>query len=140
MNKLKIPEKYTHCFFHVFSSFCLIFYFFAPKWDKKDGKTCKNKISTSKLGVHLQVKIYNYCFCVFHILSCSCFFRCCRKMFNTTCYPIMDIKGKPDRLPDGTPCYQGFCNMVRQKRNPGHEVNLFNCYFFSFVRSLKKCP
>jgi hypothetical protein len=24
----------------------------------------------------------------------------------------MDIKGKPDRLPDGTPCYQGFCNMV----------------------------
>lgn len=38
--------------------------------------------------------------------------RCCRRNLNSTCFPIMDTRGKPDRLPDGTPCYQGFCNMV----------------------------
>jgi len=28
----------------------------------------------------------------------------------------MDARGRADRLPDGTPCYQGFCNMGQCER------------------------
>ena len=38
--------------------------------------------------------------------------RCCRRNLNSTCFPIMDEKNKPDSLKDGTPCYQGSCNKV----------------------------
>ena len=51
---------------------------------------------------------------LFHHVICFSiyFFRCCRHNLNSTCFPIEE-HGRADRLPDGTPCYQGFCNMVR---------------------------
>ncbi|CAB4064239.1 ADAM17 [Lepeophtheirus salmonis] len=36
--------------------------------------------------------------------------RCCRERTNSSCYPALDQRGMEDQLPDGTPCYQGFCN------------------------------
>lgn len=42
--------------------------------------------------------------------------RCCRRNLNSTCFPIIDARGRADRLPDGTPCYQGFCNMGQCER------------------------
>lgn len=44
------------------------------------------------------------------------FCRCCRKNLNSSCFAITDVHGRPDRLPDGTPCYQGFCNMGKCER------------------------
>ena len=38
--------------------------------------------------------------------------RCCRRNLNSTCFPIIDERGDPDPLKDGTPCYQGSCNKV----------------------------
>ena len=34
-------------------------------------------------------------------------FHCCRESFNSTCSP-----DSFDVLPNGTPCFQGFCNEV----------------------------
>lgn len=49
------------------------------------------------------------CMCDIEPDACN---RCCRRNLNSTCFPIMDKINNPDRLKDGTPCYQGFCNKV----------------------------
>ena len=52
---------------------------------------------------------------------------------HTTCFPIKDDRNRADRLPDGTPCYQGFCNMgqcertMQVKEEGESETSIWGC-------------
>ena len=77
----------------------------------------KGNISPSTLVHLITATNYNLQFICYSIyrLNILIFSRCCKKNLNSTCFPILETHGetkKPDRLPDGTPCYQGFCNKV----------------------------
>jgi len=66
------------------------------------------------MGPYCETQHLQSCMCDTEADACK---RCCRKNLNSTCFPIVDKeKGGPDRLLDGTPCYQGFCNNGRCER------------------------
>ena len=63
--------------------------------------------------------------------------RCCRRNLNSTCFPIIDERGDPDPLKDGTPCYQGSCNKVWSEK-PLKKREWFEIFFFFFRGNVKE--
>ena len=85
-----------------------------------DGSECveRGKCNKGQCVPYCETQKLQSCMCDTEQDACK---RCCRKNLNSTCFPILekraDLKEKqPDRLPDGTPCYQGFCNKGKCER------------------------
>lgn len=78
-----------------------------------DGKPCveKGECRAGQCVPYCETVGLQSCMCDTEQDACM---RCCRKNLNSTCFPIYDNMNRADRLPDGTPCYQGFCNMVSE--------------------------
>ena len=85
-----------------------------------DGSECveRGKCQKGACTPYCETQKLQSCMCDTEQDACK---RCCRQNLNSTCYPILEKRGdnkeeKPDRLPDGTPCYQGFCNKGKCER------------------------
>jgi disintegrin and metalloproteinase domain-containing protein 17 len=51
--------------------------------------------------------------------------RCCRRNLNSSCNAVSPV----DILPDGTPCFQGFCHLGQcEKSNPDHIVRIIDIF------------
>ena len=51
--------------------------------------------------------------------------RCCRRNLNSSCNAVAPV----DILPDGTPCFQGFCHLGQcEKSNPDHIVRIIDIF------------
>ena len=94
-----------------------------------DGTECieRGKCKAGQCIPYCETQQLQSCMCDTEKDACK---RCCRQNLNSTCYPIIEKeKGGPDVLPDGTPCYQGFCN----------DVSVTNCIrnIVSFFQSIR---
>ena len=80
-----------------------------------DGTKCieKGECREGKCVPYCEIQDLQSCMCDTEKDACM---RCCRRNLNSTCFPITDELSRFDRLPDGTPCYQGFCNKGQCER------------------------
>ncbi|XP_071744332.1 LOW QUALITY PROTEIN: ADAM 17-like protease [Lepeophtheirus salmonis] len=75
----------------------------------RDGTQCleKGECRKGECVPYCEIQGKQSCMCDTKKNACK---RCCRERTNSSCYPALDQRGMEDQLPDGTPCYQGFCN------------------------------
>eukprot|EP00096_Caligus_rogercresseyi_P007481 TRINITY_DN2534_c0_g1_i2.p1 TRINITY_DN2534_c0_g1~~TRINITY_DN2534_c0_g1_i2.p1 ORF type:complete len:788 (-),score=146.76 TRINITY_DN2534_c0_g1_i2:232-2595(-) len=75
----------------------------------RDGTQCleKGECRTGECVPYCEIQGKQSCMCDTEQNACK---RCCRERTNSSCYPALDQRGMEDQLPNGTPCYQGFCN------------------------------
>ena len=61
--------------------------------------------------------------------------RCCRRNLNSSCNAVKPV----DILPDGTPCFQGFCHQGQcEKSNPDHIVRIIDIFKDISITSILK--
>ena len=81
----------------------------------------KGKCKTGKCVPFCETQGKQSCMCDNEANACK---RCCRKHLNTTCIAESPV----DILPDGTPCFQGFCHKGECEKTSQESIHIWDVF------------